>query len=55
MTISVSPAHVTRLLTFVVGALAVAGLASVAVKHALGGESVGRVVHLFNLDVEPAA
>jgi hypothetical protein len=52
VTISVSPAQVTRLLTFVVGALAAAGLASVALKHAIGGESVWRVVHLFNLDVE---
>jgi len=52
VTISVSPAQVTRLLTLVVSALVAAGIASVAVKHALGGASVWRVVQLFNLDVE---
>ncbi len=52
MTISVSPARVTRLLTLVVGALAAGGIASVALTHALGRESVWRVVYLFNLDVE---
>ena len=52
MTISVSPARVTRLLALAVSALVMAGIASVVGKYALGEGWMYGVVQLFDLDAE---
>ena len=52
MTISVSPARLTRLLTLVVCALTAAGLGSVVWRHVLGERFGFGLVHLFNVDNE---